>query len=176
MPNLTPGGTYTVRLHFAEIYWNAPGKRLFNVSINGTRVLTNFDIFATARGEYKAIVERFTTTADSSGRITIQYTTVRDNAKSSGIEIISGIVPGPTVSGHAAPSSHDGAGPSPLSRGVHAGWFNGGPAPTSSDVSPIVPNFAQSIQEVGVMTSWLESHSRKPREIWMDDFLEQWQL
>ncbi len=88
--------SYTVRLHFAEIYWGTPnsgntggaGSRTFNVSINGTPALTNFDIYATAGGANKAIVEPFTTTANGSGQITISYTTVKDNAKSSGIEIL----------------------------------------------------------------------------------------
>ena len=78
-----------VRLHFAEIFWElALGQPRFNVSINGTPVLSNFDIFATAGGKDKAIVEQFTTTADSSGQITIQFTTVKDNAKLSGLEIL----------------------------------------------------------------------------------------
>jgi hypothetical protein len=33
IPNLTAGSTYTVRLDFAETYWTAAGKRIFNVSI-----------------------------------------------------------------------------------------------------------------------------------------------
>ena len=65
MPNLTPAGSYTVRLDFAEIYWTAAGQRLFNVSINGQQVLTNFDIFATAGGKDIAIAETFTATANS---------------------------------------------------------------------------------------------------------------
>jgi uncharacterized protein YqjF (DUF2071 family) len=87
IPGYTAGSSHTVRLHFAEIYWTAAGDRTFNVSINGTQVLTNFDIFATAGGENKAIVEQFTTTANASGQIVIQFTTVVDNAKVSGIEI-----------------------------------------------------------------------------------------
>jgi glucosylceramidase len=86
-PNLIPKAQYTVRLHFAELYWNSSGKRTFNVSINGTQVLSNFDIFATAGGEYIAIVEPFTTIADSNGQIAIQFTSVVNNAKVSGIEI-----------------------------------------------------------------------------------------
>jgi len=93
--NLTPNASYTVRLHFAEIYWGSPsgsgggvGSRVFNVSINGTPALTNFDIYATAGGADKAIVKPFTTTANGSGQITISYTTITDNAKSSGIEIL----------------------------------------------------------------------------------------
>src|SRR5262249_1046864 len=50
VPNLTPGGSYTVRLDFAELVATGPGQRVFNVTINGTQVLTNFDIFAEAGG------------------------------------------------------------------------------------------------------------------------------
>ena len=40
--------TYTVTLYFAEIYFDAPGQRVFNVSIEGQTVLQNFDIWAVA--------------------------------------------------------------------------------------------------------------------------------
>lgn len=85
---LTTGVNYTVRLHFAEIYWDAAGDRLFNVSINGTQVLSNFDVFAVAGGENIANVQQFSATANGSNQIVIVYTTIKDNAKSSGIEII----------------------------------------------------------------------------------------
>src|SRR6202522_463775 len=87
IPGLTAGASYTVRLHFAEEYWTTAGSRTFNVLINGTQVLTDFDIFATAGGEYKAVAESFTATASSSGAITIQFVTVKDNAQVNGIEI-----------------------------------------------------------------------------------------
>jgi hypothetical protein len=87
IPGLTAGASYTVRLHFSEGYWSAAGKRTFDVSINGTQVLTNFDIFATAGGENIAVIEQFTTTANSSGQIVIVFTTVVDNAAVNGIEI-----------------------------------------------------------------------------------------
>ena len=38
---LTPLATYNIALHFAEIYWTKAGQREFNVSINGTQVLTD---------------------------------------------------------------------------------------------------------------------------------------
>jgi len=88
VPHLTPGAAYTVRLHFAEIYWTAAGKRVFNVAINGAPVLRNFDIVAATGGANRATVREFQATADSGGTITIAYTAVRDNAKSSGIEIV----------------------------------------------------------------------------------------
>jgi hypothetical protein len=87
--NLTPGGSYTVRLHFAEIFWTTTRQRVFNVAINGTPVLTNFDIIAASGAANKAIVQEFTTTADSSGQIVVLYTVgAADAPKSSGIEII----------------------------------------------------------------------------------------
>ena len=87
LPNLIPGAQYTVRLHFAEIYWTSSGQRLFNVAINGQQVLSNFDIYASAGGANKALVEQFTATADANGQLAIQFSTVRDNAKVSGIEV-----------------------------------------------------------------------------------------
>jgi hypothetical protein len=87
IPGLTAGANYTVRLDFAEEYWTAAGSRIFNVLINGTPVLTNFDIFATAGGEFKGITESFTATASSAGAVTIQFVTVKDNAQVNGIEV-----------------------------------------------------------------------------------------
>ena len=90
---LTSGVNYKVRLHFAETYWNAVGQRRFNVSINGTQVLTNFDIIAVAGASNKAVIQELNATANS-GQIAVQYTTVTDNARASGIEII---LPRPTA-------------------------------------------------------------------------------
>ena len=87
IPGLTAGASYTVRLDFAEEYWTTAGSRTFNVLINGNQVLTNFDIYATAGGEFKAVAESFTATANSSGAITIQFVTVKDNAQINGIEV-----------------------------------------------------------------------------------------
>jgi hypothetical protein len=87
IPGFTANSSHTVRLHFAETFWTAAGQRVFNVSINGTQVLTNFDIFATAGAQNKAVIQQFSATADGSGQITIQFTTVTNKALISGIEI-----------------------------------------------------------------------------------------
>ena len=87
LPSLTPGVSYQVRLHFAEFYWTKPGQRVFNVSLNGTQVLTNFDVLATAGGQDIAIVEPFTVTANAQGQIVVKFTTITDNAEVSGIEV-----------------------------------------------------------------------------------------
>jgi len=86
-PNLTPGASYTVRLHFAETKFSTAGMRRFNVLINGATALSNFDIFAAA-GFCKAYVQDFDATASASGQISVQYVTLTDNAKASGVEIL----------------------------------------------------------------------------------------
>jgi malectin (di-glucose binding ER protein)/chitobiase/beta-hexosaminidase-like protein len=106
IPNLTPDGAYQVRLHFAELAFSSVGARVFNVAINGTAVLNNFDIIATAGAADTAVVEQFTATANSNGQITIAYTQGTANfPKSSGIEIIPlGSIP-PDFSVSATPST-----------------------------------------------------------------------
>jgi hypothetical protein len=87
IPGFTAGSNHTVRLHMAETYWSAAGSRLFNVKINGTQVLTSFDIFATAGAKNKAVIEQFAEPANASGQYVIQATSVKDNSLISGIEI-----------------------------------------------------------------------------------------
>lgn len=87
IPGFTPGSSHTVRLHFAETYFNTTGSRTFNVSINGTLVLTNFDIRAVAGAINKAWIEQFTEPSSSSGDYVITFTSVINNSLISGIEI-----------------------------------------------------------------------------------------
>ncbi len=86
---LTSGISYKVRLHFVEYYWNAANARKFNVAINGTTVLANYDIFAAAGGQNKAIVREFNSSPNGSGQIIIAYTAgTADQPKASGIEVL----------------------------------------------------------------------------------------
>ena len=65
IPNRTAGSSQSVTLYFAETYLTAAGQRLFGVTINGTNVLSSFDIYAAAGGANKAIAQTLTTTANS---------------------------------------------------------------------------------------------------------------
>jgi hypothetical protein len=56
--------------------------------VNGTTVLSNFDVFATTGAEFKATTRDFTATATSSGQIVVNLSTIMDNATIEGIEII----------------------------------------------------------------------------------------
>ena len=81
-------GNYTVTLKFAEIYWTAAGKRIFNVSMQGTQVISKLDIYAQV-GKNVAYDLSFPVSV-TNGTLNIAFTTVADNAKVSAIEITSG--------------------------------------------------------------------------------------
>jgi endoglucanase len=87
IPGFTAGNLYAVTLYFAETYLTASGRRIFNVSINGATVLSNFDIYASAGGQNKAIARSYTATANSSGQIVIQFISGTENPKINGISI-----------------------------------------------------------------------------------------
>ncbi len=87
-----PAGSYTVRLHFAELFDEEPHMRIENVSINGVRVLSDFEIIVAAGGINKAVVREFTGVVPKNGKIVIRIQATPgspdQNAKISGIEIL----------------------------------------------------------------------------------------
>ena len=85
---LTPGVAYKVRLHWAEIYFNAANSRKFNVTINGTQVLTNFDIFSASGGMNIATIREYTVTPVANQIIIVYSNGNADQAKIDGTEII----------------------------------------------------------------------------------------
>ncbi|RZU29579.1 malectin domain-containing carbohydrate-binding protein [Edaphobacter modestus] len=87
LAGFVPGSSHTVRLHFAETYFSTVGSRTFNISINGTQVMTNFDIFAAAGAKNKAVIQELTGNADSSGTFVVTFTSVVNNSLLSAIEI-----------------------------------------------------------------------------------------
>ncbi len=80
-------GSYKVRLHFAELNKTAAGQRTFDVRLENSTVLSNFDVFAAAGGVDKAIVREFTVSV-TDGAMTIDFIRRIENAKISAIEII----------------------------------------------------------------------------------------
>jgi hypothetical protein len=84
-----PSGTYTLNLYFSENYVTAVGQRLFNIKVNGTPVLTNFDIFATAGAMHAAVIKTFA--VSSKGTILIEFDHTNpavQNPKIDAIELI----------------------------------------------------------------------------------------
>ena len=78
-------GSYTVTLKFAEIYWTAAGQRIFNVSMQGTQVISKLDIYAQAgkNAAYDVTIPVSVT----NGTLNITFTSVVDNAKVSAIVV-----------------------------------------------------------------------------------------
>jgi hypothetical protein len=82
-------GKYQVRLKFAETYLTQPGQRVFDVIINGRKVLDHFDILREAKGFAKGIDKCFEDIqSDSGGRIKIRFISEVQNAKVCAIEVI----------------------------------------------------------------------------------------
>jgi len=89
---LTPKANYSVRIHFAEVYYDSVGQRIFDVLINQKAVLSQFDILKDAGGKDIADIKTFDAVADDSGKIVIETMTSKvggvDFASISGIEIL----------------------------------------------------------------------------------------
>jgi hypothetical protein len=91
-----PAGTYLLTIKFSEIYFTAVGQRVFNVTINGVHVLSNFDIFAAAGGEYKAIDKTIMVT--STGTIIVSFVKgTANNAKYDSIQLVQAGTPPPPI-------------------------------------------------------------------------------
>src|SRR5260370_6195479 len=73
IPGFTAGSSHMVRLHFCETFFTTTGSRVFNVSINGTQRLTNFDIVAASGGQNMSKIQRFTAPANASGQFVVTY-------------------------------------------------------------------------------------------------------
>ncbi len=94
-------GNYGVELRFAEIFFfkpSFPGPRIFNVSIEGSPVLVNFNILDETSNN--AALSKFFNTTVSDGSLQLRFATIADNAKISAIRIynLSGSPP-PNASG-----------------------------------------------------------------------------
>jgi hypothetical protein len=82
-----PNSSHTVTLYFIEPTFDGVGSRLFNVSINGKAVLSNFDIFLAAGDNDTPVAEQIAAAADSSGQYVINFTPVLNDAVLSGLQI-----------------------------------------------------------------------------------------
>ena len=82
-----PGSNHTVTLYFIEPLYNGVGLRLFNVSVNGTTVLSNFDVFLAAGDMDTPVSHAITAAADGTGQYVIALTPVLNDAVLSGLQI-----------------------------------------------------------------------------------------
>jgi hypothetical protein len=79
-------GTYSVRLHFAENFYTAPGQRVFSVNVEGTPI-TNLDVFAEAGAARTALIKTATVTV-SDNQLNIGFTASVGETMIDGIEVI----------------------------------------------------------------------------------------
>ena len=85
-------GAYDIRLHFAEIYVGVAvaggiGDRVFNVSIEGNQVLSNFDILSEV-SPATVLIKEINDVIVNDGVVNIQFNGVVENAKISAIEVL----------------------------------------------------------------------------------------
>jgi hypothetical protein len=81
-----PNGSHIVTLKFADLYFTAAGKRLFNIVINGSTVAANFDVVAKAGGG-NASADIQTTVNVTNGTIVIQLVPVLDQVILNAVQI-----------------------------------------------------------------------------------------
>ncbi|MGB7395703.1 MAG: PQQ-dependent sugar dehydrogenase, partial [Pricia sp.] len=88
-------GEYDIRLHFAEIFFGLPGggsdggagSRVFNVTIEGNPVLSNFDILSET-DPATALAKELDNISVTDGFVSIAFTSITESPKLSGIEIL----------------------------------------------------------------------------------------
>ena len=91
-----PNGTYQVNLKFAEIWFTTAGQRVFNVTIEGQTVLSNFDILQQVT--FNTALDKSFTVNVTDGQLNIAFASVISNPKVSAIEVVpaGGGAPAPT--------------------------------------------------------------------------------
>ncbi len=82
-----PSEPYTVRLFFAEPEFSSPGQRVFDVSIQGEKVLTNFDIIKETSAKNQLVFKEFKD-IEVDEDLTIAF---ESGDASSGVPLINGI-------------------------------------------------------------------------------------
>lgn len=82
-----PDGQYQVTLKFAELWFSAPGGRVFNIDIQGFRVLSGLDVVASS-GAINTAHDRVFSVAVYGGILAVDFSTVIDQAALNAIEVI----------------------------------------------------------------------------------------
>eukprot|EP00276_Gloeochaete_wittrockiana_P001298 CAMPEP_0184671496 /NCGR_PEP_ID=MMETSP0308-20130426/85541_1 /TAXON_ID=38269 /ORGANISM="Gloeochaete witrockiana, Strain SAG 46.84" /LENGTH=837 /DNA_ID=CAMNT_0027118645 /DNA_START=231 /DNA_END=2744 /DNA_ORIENTATION=- len=80
-------GTYNVVLSFVENFWTAAGSRRFNISLQGTQVLGNFDIFQSAGAIRRLVTLSFSAVVSSPLSVVVRLDAIVDNPTIAGISI-----------------------------------------------------------------------------------------
>ena len=149
-----PNGNYTVTLHFAEIYWGAvgggpggTGKRIFDVSLENSLILDNYDITADV-GPQTPVAKSFEVNIQD-GILNIEFSSEtskggKDFPMLSGLEVINSNV---NTAPNVVASANVTSGTSPLNvefsgdastddKGIVSYQWNFGNGDTSTEMNP----------------------------------------
>jgi hypothetical protein len=139
---------YSITLFFAEIYFKSAGKRVFNVEIEGTQVITSLDIYNEV-GANTALTKIVSPVQVNDQALNIKFIHLTDNPKISAIQIDQ-MVPGPPSPQPVPPPTPQPV-PPPTPQPV---------APTQSSPTPSGPRItgfvlidARNDQEIGPLVN-----------------------
>lgn len=122
-----PEGRYEVEMKFAEIFGREPGKRVFDVQIEGVTVLDDFDVAAQA-GINTALDRTFLVNVND-GQLSIALTPITDSAKINALRVSAVGVPTRTPTATVTPGG-------PTSTATATATATGTRTPTATPPGP----------------------------------------
>jgi PKD repeat protein len=106
------GRNITVRLYFANRYdgTSGVGGRVFDVSVNGTLLLNDYDIVADVGDQTGTMKTRSISAAQNTGQVTIDFGHIQENPLINGVEIVDDdfVAPPPPPPGALVEYNYDG--------------------------------------------------------------------
>lgn len=131
-------GSATVTLQFAETYFSSAGQRQFDVSLNGTLVENNLDLYVAAGGQNKALVRSYVVSV-TANQIDLILTAAINNATLQAIVVQSGPLCTATASPTRTPNWTATITPTRTPSPSASPTFS--PSPTRSPSATISPTF-----------------------------------
>jgi len=155
-----PNGNYSVYMMWAEINFSSANARVFNVSLQGSQVISSLDIFSAAGGEYIAYGLTRTCTV-SNGILDITCASVTDDAKFSALQVIQDLACTPTSTPSpmgsatftASPSRTASASPTLTATAMPSGTASSSPSASASATGSASPTLTATAMPSGSATS-----------------------
>ena len=89
LPGLTPGASYTLRLHLCEVYFTESGYRTFDVKVNGVAKASGVDAYELAGGKLQGAYVDIPVEADLSGSLAVEFVNVVNQYNVCAFEVFS---------------------------------------------------------------------------------------
>ncbi|KAF6260836.1 hypothetical protein COO60DRAFT_1459418 [Scenedesmus sp. NREL 46B-D3] len=136
---LTSGNRYTLRLTFSEDYWTEPGRRLTNVDVDGTRVISALDAYALAGARFTPVNRNISVTATLAS-ITMRVSAAVDQGVLAALEVYDMGPAGPSSPGASSPTPTSPSPPASSPPPASVSPVPSPPSPTSPSPSPASPS------------------------------------